>query len=55
MAFPRAELQRVLDAGHPDDALVGFPISLVREILRSYPVDFVPPIATPVASQGAPA
>lgn len=56
MAFPREELQRVVDAGHPDDALVGFPISLVREILRRYPVEFVAIAATPAgANPGVPA
>ncbi|WP_230630671.1 hypothetical protein [Sphingomonas sp. Leaf37] len=41
MAIPRDQLQRAVDAGHPDDALVGFPISLVREILRSLPVETI--------------
>lgn len=44
MAIPREALQRAVDAGHPDDALVGFPISLVREILRKLPVEIIAPI-----------
>ncbi len=35
MAIPRKKLQAVIDAGHPDDALIGLPVSLVREILSA--------------------
>lgn len=41
MAIPRDQLQRAVDGGHPEDALVGFPISLVREILRCLPVETI--------------
>ena len=41
MTIPRDQLQRAVDGGHPEDALVGFPISLVREILRQLPVETI--------------
>jgi hypothetical protein len=37
MAIPREAMQRAVDAGHPDHALVALPVSLVREILRALP------------------
>ena len=53
MAIPREAIQRTVDAGHPDHALVGVPVSLLREILRSLPVETVAAVATPPASHGA--
>ncbi|MBM7407069.1 MULTISPECIES: hypothetical protein [Sphingomonas] len=41
MGIPRDALQRIVNAGHPDSALVGMPVSLVREILAILPVDRV--------------
>lgn len=41
----REQLQRVVDAGHPDTALVGVPVSLLREILNILPVDTVGKVA----------
>jgi hypothetical protein len=52
MAIPLDQLQRAVDAGHPEDALVGFPISLVREILRRLPVETID-IPNPLRSAGA--
>lgn len=48
MGIPRDALQRAVDAGHPDHALVGIPISLVREILRGLPVETIAPICAPM-------
>ena len=39
MGIPREAMQRAVDAGHPDTALVGVPVSLLREILRMLPVE----------------
>ncbi|NJC33877.1 hypothetical protein GGR88_001351 [Sphingomonas jejuensis] len=44
-SIPRQQLQRVVDAGHPDTALVGVPVSLLREILSVLPVDTVGKVA----------
>lgn len=43
MSIPREQLQRVVDAGHPDTAIVGVPVSLVREFLRYLPVNITAP------------
>jgi hypothetical protein len=40
MAIPREAMQRAV-TGHPDDALIGLPVSLVREILAILPVERV--------------
>lgn len=42
MAIPREQLQAVVDAGYPDKALIGMPVSLLREILSVLPVTTVP-------------
>ncbi|MEH3098861.1 hypothetical protein [Sphingomonas adhaesiva] len=34
MAIDLDQLRRITEAGHPDNALVGVPISMVREIER---------------------
>jgi hypothetical protein len=50
MSIPRDQLQRVVDAGHPDTAIVGIPVSLVREFLRHLPVETIlarAPVAAP--------
>lgn len=44
-AIPREQLQRVVDAGHPDTALVGVPIGVLRKILSVLPVDTVNKVA----------
>lgn len=41
MAIPREQLQKAVDAGHPDHALVGVPVSLLREMLRILPVEAI--------------
>ncbi len=38
MAIPRDKLQAAVEAGHPDHALIGVPVSLLREILKVLPV-----------------
>lgn len=56
MSIPREQLQRVVDAGHPDTAIVGIPISLVREFLRYLPVDIIAPgcpLAVPTQGSSA--
>ncbi|MFZ3485297.1 hypothetical protein [Sphingomonas sp. 3-13AW] len=40
MGIPREAMQRAVQ-GHPDDALIGLPVSLVREILATLPVERV--------------
>ncbi|MEZ0495414.1 hypothetical protein [Sphingomonas sp. IW22] len=47
MGIPREKLQAAVDAGHPDTALIGVPVSLMREILRVLPVATLP-VPTPV-------
>jgi hypothetical protein len=42
MAIPREALQRAIDAGHADNALVALPVSLLREIMRILPVETIP-------------
>lgn len=34
MSIPLAQIEQVLDAGHADDAIVGIPVSLLREFAR---------------------
>lgn len=53
MAIPRDQMQRVVDAGHPDTAIVGIPVSLVRELLRYLPVETIQPRAPVAAPIGA--
>ena len=53
MAIPREAMRRAVDAGHPDTALIGVPVSLMREILTFLPVETIVAVATPPASQGA--
>lgn len=35
MTIPLAQIEQVLDAGHADDAIVGIPISLLREFVSA--------------------
>lgn len=35
MSIPRQQIERVLDAGHPETALIGVPVSLLRELFRA--------------------
>lgn len=47
MTIPLAQIEQVLDAGHADDAIVGIPISLLREFvsaLKPVQVNVVPAI-----------
>jgi len=53
MAIPREAIRRAVNAGHPDHALVGVPVSLLREILRNLPVETIVAVATPASSHGA--
>jgi hypothetical protein len=53
MAIPREAIRRAVDAGHPDTALIGVPVSLMREILKLLPVETIVAVATPPVSQGA--
>lgn len=53
MAIPRETLQRVIDAGHPDSALIGVPVSLLREILTILPVDRVRHVDTNPSAHAA--
>lgn len=53
MSIPRDQLQRVVDAGHPDTAIVGVPVSLVREFLRYLPVETILPCIPVAAPTGA--
>ena len=55
MAIPREAIRRAVDAGHPDTALIGVPVSLMREILKFLPVETIVAIAAPTAPQGTPA
>lgn len=34
MSIPLKQIEQVLDAGHADDAIVGIPVSLLREFAR---------------------
>lgn len=52
MAIPREAMQRAV-AGHPDDALIGLPVSLVREILASLPVERVRHLNTNTPAEAA--
>lgn len=38
MAIPLQALKAAVEAGHPDHALIGVPVSLVRELLKLLPV-----------------
>ncbi|TCP65903.1 hypothetical protein [Sphingomonas sp. PP-CE-1G-424] len=55
MAIPREAIRRAVDAGHPDTALIGVPVSLMREILRFLPVETIVAITAPTAPQCTPA
>ncbi len=48
MAIPLQALKAAVEAGHPDHALIGMPVSLVRELLNLLPVAtiVVPPADT---------
>lgn len=35
MSIPRQQIEQVLDAGHPETALIGVPVSLLRELFRA--------------------
>lgn len=35
MSIPRQQIERVLDAGHPETALIGVPVSLLRELFHA--------------------
>lgn len=35
MTIPLAQIEQVLSAGHADDAIVGVPVSLLREFVRA--------------------
>lgn len=35
MTIPLAQIEQVLNAGHADDAIVGIPVSLLREFVRA--------------------
>jgi len=52
MAIPFDAMRRAVDAGHADTALIGVPVSLMREILNRLPVET---IAAPTAPQATPA
>lgn len=52
MAIPREAIRRAVDAGHPDTALIGVPVSLMREILKFLPVETIVAITAPTAPQG---
>lgn len=47
MAIPREAIQRAVDAGHPDNALIGVPVSLMRELLRAIPIETIVAIPAP--------
>lgn len=51
--IPREAMQRAVDAGHADTALIGLPVSLVREILQKLPAECITHIASSQPSQGA--
>ncbi|MBE2990879.1 hypothetical protein IFR23_02505 [Sphingomonas sp. CFBP 13603] len=55
MAIPREAMRRAVDAGHPDTALIGVPVSLMREILKFLPVEMIVASTVPTAPQGTPA
>ncbi|WP_168371594.1 hypothetical protein [Sphingomonas sp. Leaf198] len=55
MAIPFDAMRRAVDAGHPDTALIGVPVSLMREILRFLPVETIAAITAPSTPQGTPA
>lgn len=41
MAVPIAAIAAIVEAGHPDDAVVGVTVRLLREILHGLPVAVV--------------
>lgn len=45
---PREQIEQAVNAGHPDDALVGVPVSLLREILSALPIDALMSVASKV-------
>ncbi len=53
MAIPREAIRRAIDAGHPETALIGVPVSLMREIYKLLPVETIVLIAAPAAPEGA--
>ena len=53
MAIPREAIRRAVDAGHPDTALIGVPVSLMREILKFLPVETIVAISAPPVAQEA--
>ncbi len=53
MAIPFDAMRRAVDAGHADTALIGVPVSLMREILKHLPVETIVAVATPPVGQGA--
>lgn len=55
MAIPFDAMRRAVEAGHPDTALIGVPVSLMREILKLLPVETIAAITAPTAPQGKPA
>ncbi|TCP94459.1 hypothetical protein C8J42_101925 [Sphingomonas sp. PP-CE-1A-559] len=55
MAIPREAIRRAVDAGHPDTALIGVPVSLMREILKFLPVETIVASTAPAAAEGTPA
>jgi len=55
MAIPFDAMRRAVDAGHADTALIGVPVSLMREILQLLPVETIAAITAPTARQGTPA
>lgn len=55
MAIPCEAIRRAVDAGYPDTALIGVPVSLMREILKFLPVETIVAITAPIAPQGTPA
>lgn len=55
MAIPFDAMRRAVDAGHADTALIGVPVSLMREILKHLPVETIVAITPPAAPQGMPA
>jgi hypothetical protein len=55
MAIPFDAMRRAVDAGHADTALIGVPVSLMREILNRLPVETIIATLTPASTTGSPA
>lgn len=47
MTIPREAIRQAVNSGHPDTALIGVPVSLLREILRHLPVETIVAAASP--------